>query len=338
MVLGSDSAPYGFPGVSAHQELQELVDAGLSPYQALLTATRNAGTFISKYIPSAPHFGTVAEGAQADLLLLSDNPLIDIKNIGHIAGVMLRGKWLPAEEITSLRTETSKRFANVKEQLLKIDSDLETGDVSSARKYMQQYPPDYSPWYSEWVLMTKARKLQNKNLRVAIELARLDTALYPQSFSSWNLLGDLLFQDGQFDAALSNVRKSLAIEPYNSASQNLLQKIQALQHGPQFSPTGRYDIEYTDDQNHSAQSTHLQIERSAEGQLRGTKADGTESSSLRSVFAGNDRLWAVADTQFGQIEFRIIVHGNTLTGYWAGPFGHNGNLRGTKSESPTIAH
>ena len=51
LVLGTDAAPYGFPGLSAHQELQELVEAGFTPYQALLTASRNSGEFIAENVP-----------------------------------------------------------------------------------------------------------------------------------------------------------------------------------------------------------------------------------------------------------------------------------------------
>jgi imidazolonepropionase-like amidohydrolase len=78
--------------LSAHQELSELVEVGFSLYQALLTATRNAGIFVAQNVPNAPRFGTIEEGSVADLLLLSANPLIDIANTEQIEGVMLHGQ------------------------------------------------------------------------------------------------------------------------------------------------------------------------------------------------------------------------------------------------------
>ena len=43
-------------------------------------------------------------------------------------------------------------------------------------------------------------------------------------------------------------------------------------------------------------------------------------------------LWVGADSGYGPLEFRITVHGDELSGYWAGPFGQNGSLHGTRSK------
>ena len=104
LILGSDaSAPGLFPGKSAHLELSELVDAGLSPYEALATGTRVPAEFIGKHVASSGQFGTVAVGQHADLILLTENPLNDIQNITKISGVMVRGRWLPSAELQHLR-------------------------------------------------------------------------------------------------------------------------------------------------------------------------------------------------------------------------------------------
>lgn len=59
---------------------------------------------------------------------------------------------------------------------------------------------------------------------------------------------------------------------------------------------------------------------------------GNDTNSLQSLTAGGERLWAVANSGYGPLEFRITVHGDELSGYWAGPFGQNGTLRGTRSQ------
>ena len=105
LLLGTDSsAPGMFPGKSAHLELRELVEAGLTPSQALATGTRNAGQFIKGHVRGAESFGTVSVGERADLLLLEANPLSDISNISQIAGVTVRGHWLSKAALEKMRT------------------------------------------------------------------------------------------------------------------------------------------------------------------------------------------------------------------------------------------
>jgi imidazolonepropionase-like amidohydrolase len=83
------------PGFSIHRELRFLVLAGLTPYEALVTGTRNVATFLGR--PAGD--GTVGAGARADLVLVHGNPLEDIGNTTRIAGVMIGGRWLPREAI-----------------------------------------------------------------------------------------------------------------------------------------------------------------------------------------------------------------------------------------------
>jgi imidazolonepropionase-like amidohydrolase len=89
------------PGASAHHELRELVAAGLTAFQALRTATANAALVLGV----SGDFGIVVPGARADLLLLDGNPLEDVGNTERLAGVMVRGRWLPAAELRRMRAE-----------------------------------------------------------------------------------------------------------------------------------------------------------------------------------------------------------------------------------------
>jgi predicted amidohydrolase YtcJ len=99
LLVGTDALNTGtVPGTSAHDELALLVSAGLTPYEALRAATVNAGEFLQK----ADVVGTVAVGKQGDLLLLDADPLENIANTRRIAGVMVRGVWLPDADIRTL--------------------------------------------------------------------------------------------------------------------------------------------------------------------------------------------------------------------------------------------
>jgi len=99
LLLGSDSPQiFNVPGFSIHRELEYLVDAGLTPFEALLTGTVNPAEFFGR----DGEFGVVQPEAAADLVLVDASPLEDIRNSRRIHGVMVRGRWLGRAEIDAL--------------------------------------------------------------------------------------------------------------------------------------------------------------------------------------------------------------------------------------------
>jgi imidazolonepropionase-like amidohydrolase len=101
LILAGSDAPnsYIFYGLSLHEELKLLVDAGLAPVAAIRASTSNA----AKYMGEAGQWGVVHVGAEADLVLLSGNPLQDVGNYQKIDGVFLDGRWFDADALTGLR-------------------------------------------------------------------------------------------------------------------------------------------------------------------------------------------------------------------------------------------
>ena len=96
LLLGTDTVKPGtLPGYSLHDELENLVAAGLTSYEAIRSGTFDAAAFLHKQ----DEFGAVRAGMRADLLLLDGNPLNDVKNTSRIAGVAAAGRWLTAEEL-----------------------------------------------------------------------------------------------------------------------------------------------------------------------------------------------------------------------------------------------
>src|SRR5699024_3092653 len=96
LLLGSDAPQiFNVPGFSVHHELRYIVEADLTPYEALRTGTVNP----ARYLDEPESRGTIEEGKVADLVLLEANPLEDISHSDSIAGVMYQGNWLSKEEI-----------------------------------------------------------------------------------------------------------------------------------------------------------------------------------------------------------------------------------------------
>jgi len=99
LMAGSDGPQFFMvPGFGLHRELEALVEAGLTPYQALLAATRTPATYLGRGAQS----GTITVGKQADLVLLDGNPLDNIANARRIHGTMLRGQWLDRARLDAM--------------------------------------------------------------------------------------------------------------------------------------------------------------------------------------------------------------------------------------------
>ena len=105
LLLGSDAPQvFNVPGFSIHHELKYLVDAGLTPYEALRTGTVNVATYLKK-----ADSGVVKVGNVADLVLLNGNPLQDIGQTRAIEGVMIGPNYLPKAYIDAKLAALSKR-------------------------------------------------------------------------------------------------------------------------------------------------------------------------------------------------------------------------------------
>jgi imidazolonepropionase-like amidohydrolase len=95
LLLGCDAPQvFNIPGFSTHSELEYMVRAGLTPYEALKTGTVSVASYLNQ-----PDAGVVRVGAPADLVLITGNPLINIGETQNIDGVMVNGKWLSKEYI-----------------------------------------------------------------------------------------------------------------------------------------------------------------------------------------------------------------------------------------------
>ncbi|MGA8150092.1 MAG: amidohydrolase family protein [Terriglobales bacterium] len=99
-MAGTDTAAgvHIFPGFSLHQELELFVEAGLTPMEALQTATRNPAQFLGRL----SDMGTVQAGKIADLVLLDANPLDDIHNARKIRAVVLAGRYFSRSDLDEM--------------------------------------------------------------------------------------------------------------------------------------------------------------------------------------------------------------------------------------------
>jgi imidazolonepropionase-like amidohydrolase len=105
IAFGTDSGiPTRFPGYNEHRELQLMVEAGLTPMQAIVAATATN----AEILKGAKAFGTLQPGRAADLLVLDANPLDDIHNTEKLSAVWQAGKLVPSVSVKSTATRASR--------------------------------------------------------------------------------------------------------------------------------------------------------------------------------------------------------------------------------------
>jgi len=107
ILLGTDAPQvFSVPGFSIHREMPVMQEAGMSPYDILVTGTRNVGIYFSE---KDDDFGTIETGSRADLILLPGNPLNDLSVLKNHDGVMVRGQWFSKDFIDKKLSEIEER-------------------------------------------------------------------------------------------------------------------------------------------------------------------------------------------------------------------------------------
>jgi len=107
LLAGSDSGAsnsYTYQGISLHQELAALVDAGLSPIEALKAATING----AKFLRVEDFYGTLAVGKSGDVLVLDANPLEDITNTQKINTLVMKSKTYSSADLKAMLESVRK--------------------------------------------------------------------------------------------------------------------------------------------------------------------------------------------------------------------------------------
>jgi len=239
IMAGTDSMGVGpVAGFSTHNELAEIVKAGLTPFQALQTST----TIPAAYLREADSAGTVAVGKKADLVLLAANPLENIENTRQIAGVMVHGQWLDQAKLKELLDSRQAAYSAEAGALKKaIETNIAAADkferdndplnVMSGEALRdlvinQGYPAFAKTLDRAWNEDRQSFLVQEpainqlgyvligaKRFEDAIGVLKWNTEHYPKSANTWDSLGEAYADAGDMTAAVTNYRKALEVNP-----------------------------------------------------------------------------------------------------------------------------
>ena len=109
IALGTDSPQiFSVPGFAMYHEMALYTEIGMTPYEVLDIGTRRP----AEYFDATDQFGTVTVGRRADLILLSADPTDNINHIRNRVGVMVNGRWIPADEIERRLREIALFYGN----------------------------------------------------------------------------------------------------------------------------------------------------------------------------------------------------------------------------------
>jgi cytosine/adenosine deaminase-related metal-dependent hydrolase len=226
LLAGTDTPITGMvPGISLDDDLDQLVIAGLTPFQALVAATRTPGEFIRRFVPDSDAFGTIAPGKRADLIMLSANPLQDVRNVRHPLGVMVGGRWLTAGDLRVMVEQRVPEYDRVEALATSFKRTAASRGVAAAiHEYRRnRRAEDKLP---ENIANTLGyRALATHKVSDAVELFAFNAAIYPDSWNAFDSLGEAYAAAGLTSLAIVSYRHSLALNPRNAGAAKALGKL-----------------------------------------------------------------------------------------------------------------
>lgn len=214
-------------GEGVEEELAFFVESGLTPYEALQTGTYHA----AQELEALDEIGTIAVGKQADLVLLSANPLEDIRNVAAVEGVMGDGRWY-TRTVMLEELEATRALYDREGHFMSI---LEDEGYKAAREHyltFRQENPDL-PLFREMRLLNYIYALVGAQQRYEEALGVLDMweEAVPNSWLALGLYGYVYENMGDYDKAIEAHEHAWAANPYywNFSVKEEAEKVRKLQ-------------------------------------------------------------------------------------------------------------
>ncbi len=226
ILAGTDTLnPFIYPGFSLHDELGYLVQAGLTPVEALQAATLNPARFMGR----EKDLGTIEAGKLADMVLLYANPLDDITNTRKIWAVIYNGKLYDHQALDKMLSQ-AEMLAKRKSIAAAMMKTIQEKDADAAvQQYRQLKASDPNGYdFGENELIGLGYQLiAMKKYPEAIAVFKLSTDVYPKSYNTYDSLAEAYMDNGSKNLAVENYRKSLELNPQNTNASEKLKVLTA---------------------------------------------------------------------------------------------------------------
>jgi imidazolonepropionase-like amidohydrolase len=224
IIAGTDTpSPFVAPGFSLADELELYVKAGLSPQEAIRTATYNPALFLGR----EKDLGTIEPGKLADMVLLDGNPLDDIRNVRKISALVYDGAYYDRGALDAMLRKV-ERLANRKSIVEVLLQTISSGGIDAAIKQYQELKSTQLGVYDFDEAELNAlgyQLLGSKNFKEAIRIFQLNVEAYPQSGNAYDSLAEAYMDNGDTRLAIANYQRSLQLDPSNSNAIQMLKKL-----------------------------------------------------------------------------------------------------------------
>jgi len=215
IIAGTDYPnPWAFPGFSMHDELEIYVQAGMTPLQALQTATLNPAKVMKN-----DRIGIIERGKLASLVLLNSNPLDDINAIREIETVILRGEVFDRKALDEMLDHTKEKAAlpSVYHLIIALQSEGNMpGDLLALESKLDSLSEKYNLSGLEFLVNGIGYSyLGGNDFENAIKVLELNTRLFPHSQNVWDCYAEVFLIQGDTSNALQYYQKALDIYPCN---------------------------------------------------------------------------------------------------------------------------
>ena len=229
LVLGTDAGFGGaIPGFSVHQELQALVDVGLSELKALQTATLNVGEYLMKIDATGPAWGQVRPGYVASMLLIGANPIEDIAATQDIRGVMIGGQWLDENELAAMDTALGRRQQALLPMARRFEDALVVGDPMAGGAAIESIPVEMAgePLINaDNCIFLGYRHYYGGNRPLAGRLYELCATMHPLSAALWIHIARALESEKKTNAAVQAYRRAGELNPWYGDPQSAIDRL-----------------------------------------------------------------------------------------------------------------
>lgn len=227
-----------YPGVSLIDEIEAFHESGLDAYQALATATRNAARLMATLSPHYPRVGVIQSGARADLVLLDSNPAENLGKLRTPQGVMLRGRWYPADELAAIRSQMALANEQLEPKVKALEAAVFSRDLEQASSLFRQYRAEdpsavlfaqYPFFFFGFSLLYGDNGLTEDPATAdkAIQLYDMYRQTYPEVHSAHHVYGLALEARGRRAEALAAQLKALEIWPDFPPAQDAVTRLKA---------------------------------------------------------------------------------------------------------------
>jgi imidazolonepropionase-like amidohydrolase len=335
LLIGTDTETFGFPGQSAQIEMLTMGESGLTAYEVLRAAAANAGEFVASSGRGSERFGQLLPGMRADVVLLRGDPLVDIRNIREVGGVIARGRYYSPARLSAMRDSVAKRTTPQREFVVRFDSlIMKAKEPATAAQDLASFVAANpgSPPFAELVWSGYGRLTIAKDPQASLAIRELETQAYPYSASAVTDVARALLIRHDTLAALARFRRAHELSPDDQNIADLIDKLTAANTNQRRAESATITFDSIEAKVRG-QSTRLRIrvvvDPAPEAPRPIVYVNSDSATATEAVMTPN-RGWVFAPFAGQSLELRWSTIGSRVEGTWVLGWANNGRLTGRK--------